>query len=129
MSLYGFPFYSILLNILAPLSYHLISLVCPFFQSLSIVTPGSPLLLFVFFTFLLHLFLFLSPPFSLFPFLFRPSSFAPPFLSFFSLFSFLLSFAPLLFGAPLRPPGGGARAPYAPQDTPLKTFQLLVTAS
>ena len=89
-----------------PLSYHLISLVCPFFQSLSIVTPGSPLLFFVFFTFLLHLFLFLSPPFSPFPFLFRPSSFAPPFLSFFSLFSFLLSFAPLLFGAPLRPPGG-----------------------
>ena len=63
---------------------------------------------------------------SLFPFLFRPSSFAS--LFFFSLF-FLSSFicAPP-FLAPLLGPRG-ARAPYAPQDTPLKTFQLLVTAS
>ena len=78
------------------------------------------------FSFAFVSFSFPSPPFSLFPFLFRPSSFAPPFLSFFSLLYFLLSFAPLLFGAPLRPPGG--TCPYAPQDTPLKTFQLLVTA-
>ena len=72
-------------------------------------------------------FFFFPLPSLSFLFFFAPPLLGPLFFLFFSLFSFLLSFAPLLFGAPLRPPGG--TCPLCPQDTPLKTFQLLVTAS
>ena len=72
-------------------------------------------------------FFFFPLPSLSFLFFFAPPLLSPLFFLFFSLFSFLLSFAPLLFGAPLRPPGG--TCPLSPQDTPLKTFQLLVTAS
>ena len=72
-------------------------------------------------------FFFFPLPSLSFLFFFAPPLLRPLFFLFFSLFSFLFSFAPLLFGAPLRPPGG--TCPLCPQDTPLKTFQLLVTAS
>ena len=113
-------FYSILLNILAPLLLsHFIFSLPLFFKLFPFSSPGqhSHFLLCFYsgcywfllsFTFPLHFFFFL-PSLSLslsLSFAFRPSSsFAPLFFPFSLSFSFLLSFSPLLFGATLRPPG------------------------